>query len=97
MSVVQNQSKHVGADGKLRYDADGSEVFPGPTGVRQPPVREQTRCVVEDVQWACQQSFFWQVSQPGVDSFDVRTSSGRVFTVTVALKQDDHGAAGDVA
>jgi hypothetical protein len=32
--VRKNQSKHVGADGHLRYDADGSRVFPGPTGVR---------------------------------------------------------------
>jgi hypothetical protein len=32
--IAGNQSKHVGADGRLRYDADGSEVFPGATGRR---------------------------------------------------------------
>lgn len=32
--VSRDQSKHVGDDGRLRYTADGSEVFPGPTGVR---------------------------------------------------------------
>jgi hypothetical protein len=36
MDITTNQSKHVGPDGRLRYDADGSEVFPGPTGVRAP-------------------------------------------------------------
>lgn len=35
--VQQNQSKYVGADGRLRYVADDSEVFPGPTGVRRWP------------------------------------------------------------
>ena len=33
--VRTDQSKEVGADGRLRYSADGSEVFPGPTGVRR--------------------------------------------------------------
>lgn len=37
--VERNQSKHVDAAGALRYDADGSEVFPGPTGVRRPRCR----------------------------------------------------------
>jgi hypothetical protein len=32
--VARDQSKYVGEDGRLRYSADGSEVFPGPTGVR---------------------------------------------------------------
>lgn len=35
--VRRDQSKHVGADGRLRYSADGSEVFPGATGVRRGP------------------------------------------------------------
>ena len=35
--VKRDQSKYVGDDGKLRYYADGSEVFPGPTGVRRWP------------------------------------------------------------
>jgi hypothetical protein len=33
--VRTNQSKHRDAEGVLRYDADDSEVFPGPTGVRK--------------------------------------------------------------
>lgn len=36
--IHKNQSKFVDAAGILRYSADGSEVFPGPTGVRK------TRC-----------------------------------------------------
>jgi len=35
--VLKDQSKYRDADGKLRYSADGSEVFPGPTGVRRWP------------------------------------------------------------
>ena len=34
-TVKQDQSKYVDAAGVLRYSADGSEVFPGPTGVRR--------------------------------------------------------------
>lgn len=37
--IQVNQSKYVGDDGKLRYQADGSEVFPGRTGVRRWEVR----------------------------------------------------------
>jgi NADH/NAD ratio-sensing transcriptional regulator Rex len=33
--VRRDQSKHIDSDGVLRYSADGSEVFPGPTGVRR--------------------------------------------------------------
>lgn len=33
--IHSDQSKHTDAEGKLRYNADGSEVFPGPTGVRR--------------------------------------------------------------
>jgi len=36
--VARDQSKCVGADGVLRYSADGSEVFPGATGVRRSSV-----------------------------------------------------------
>jgi len=32
--VLANQSKYRDADGVLRYSADGSRVFPGPTGIR---------------------------------------------------------------
>lgn len=39
--VRKNQSKHVGEDGQLRYDADNSLVFPGPTGVRHEEAREE--------------------------------------------------------
>jgi hypothetical protein len=35
--IRTNQSKYRGRDGRLRYQADGSEVFPGPTGVRRWP------------------------------------------------------------
>lgn len=35
-TVEQDQSKHADAFGQLRYDADGSFVFPGATGVRKP-------------------------------------------------------------
>lgn len=33
--VTSRQSKYTDDEGKLRYDADKSLVFPGPTGVRQ--------------------------------------------------------------
>jgi len=33
--VRKNQSKYVDIFGVLRYSADGSIVFPGPTGVRK--------------------------------------------------------------
>lgn len=41
--VKKDQSKYRGADGKLRYSADGSEVYPGPTGVRRWPDRLGTK------------------------------------------------------
>ena len=33
--VTSRQSKYTDDEGKLRYDADKSLVFPGPTGVRE--------------------------------------------------------------
>lgn len=33
--IRRNQSKHLDSNGVLRYSADDSEVFPGPTGVRR--------------------------------------------------------------
>jgi len=38
--VTKDQSKHRDASGVLRYSADGSEVFPGPTGVRRPAIEQ---------------------------------------------------------
>lgn len=36
--IHANQSKFVDEAGILRYRADGSEVFPGATGVRKPRI-----------------------------------------------------------
>lgn len=67
--IAADQSKHVGEDNRLRYNADGSEVFPGATGVR--PSKGSVRAVatLEDaIQWVCEYADEYDAPTPGFDA-----------------------------